>query len=379
MRGMRVAWDIPPLSVPMTGIGRYMQQVILALAVQRPDWEIRLVCVAEAEGCDLAAAAFAQAPANVGVVPVVRRPAVLERRLATRFGVRPIERYVGAVDAFVDSEWYRPAQGSGARLTVVYDLIPFRYPEWVDPRTRRAHLRAMRTLSSRVDRVIAISEATRADVERFADVDPSRVSVAYSGIDAVFRRPDPVAPAVVGAHPYVIAVGTTTQRKNLEVALQALREVGDEHLHLVCVGASADAEGAIQRQVAQLGLQGRVHRLGYVADHELAGHVAAAECLVFPSRFEGFGLPVVEAMAAGVSVAVSSAPSLDEAAGDAAVRFDPEDPRAAAEAIAETREPGVRDDLVARGFVHAAGFTWERSGEAIATAIEQAVREKAGA
>jgi glycosyltransferase involved in cell wall biosynthesis len=107
--------------------------------------------------------------------------------------------------------------------------------------------------------------------------------------------------------------------------------------------------------------------------------MATAECLVFPSRFEGFGLPVVEAMAAGVPVAVSSAPSLDEAAGDAAVRFDPEDPQGAANAIAETREPGVRDDLVARGFAHAAGFTWERSGEAIATATEEAVRQKAGA
>ena len=379
MRGMRVAWDITPLSVPMTGIGRYTQQAILALAAQRPDWEIRLVCVAETEGCDLAAAVFDQAPANVEVVPVVRRPAVLERRLATRFGVRPIERYVGAVDAFVDSEWYRPTQSAGARLTVVYDLIPFRYPEWVDPRTRRAHLRAMRTLSSRVDRVVAISEATRADVERFAGVEPSRVSVAYSGIDAVFRRPEPVAPAAVGSNPYVIAVGTTTQRKNLGVALQALRELDGEHLHLVCVGASADAEGAIQTQVAQLGLQGRVHRLGYVADHELAGHMAAAECLVFPSRFEGFGLPVVEAMAAGVPVAVSSVPSLDEAAGDAAVRFDPDDPRAAAQAIAEAREPGAREDLVARGLSHAAGFTWERSGETIAAAIEQVVRQKGGA
>jgi len=372
MRGMRVAWDITPLSVPMTGIGRYTQQAILALAAQRPDWEIRLVCVAEAEGCAMAAAAFAQAPANVEVVPVVRRPAVLERRLATRFGVRPIERYVGAVDAFVDSEWYRPRQASGARLTVVYDLIPFRFPEWVDPRTRRAHLRAMRTLSSRVDRVMAISEATRDDVERFTGVAPDRCSVVYGGIDEVFRRPVPEAPAVVGDRPYVIAVGTTTQRKNLEVAIRALREVDDPDLQLVCVGASAEAEAGILALVAQLGLVGRVHRLGYLADQDLAAHLAAAECLVFPSRFEGFGLPIVEAMAAGVPVAASSVPSLDEAAGDAAVRFDPDDPTAAAQAIKEARDEAARSGRVERGYAHAATFTWERTGEAVAAAIEQA-------
>jgi alpha-1,3-rhamnosyl/mannosyltransferase len=117
-----------------------------------------------------------------------------------------------------------------------------------------------------------------------------------------------------------------------------------------------------------------VHRLGYVSDQELAGIVAAARLLVFPSLYEGFGMPVVEAMAAGVPVAASANPSLGEACGKAAARFDPLD----VEDMASTMN-GVLSDaqraeaLIAGGRKHVAGFTWPAAGEQIAKAIEEAV------
>ena len=124
----------------------------------------------------------------------------------------------------------------------------------------------------------------------------------------------------------------------------------------------------IADEVARLGIADRVHRLGYLPDAELAGIVAASRLLVFPSLYEGFGMPVVEAQAAGVPVAASADASLDEACGDAAVRFDPLDIDAMAAAIGSALVDGAL--LVEKGRAHAATFSWADAGRRIAEAIE---------
>ena len=363
---MRLAWDVTPLSVPMTGIGRYTRDAILAVAEARPGWQLRLICVAEQSGCDLATAAFRDAPPGIEVVPVVRSPAVLTRRFATRFGRPTIEKWVGSVDAVIDSEWFRPMQQSGSRLTVVHDLIPYRFPEWVDARTRRAHLRAMKTMAYRVDRVMVNSHATARDLARFVGIPEERSTVVYPALDPIFATARPITPVVVNGRPYAVAVGTTNRRKNLEIAIRALAYC-DADLALVVVGASADAEGEIAALALACGVSDRVHRLGYVADGELASIVSAARCLVFPSRFEGFGLPIIEAMSAGVPVIASLDPSLDEACGDSALRVDPDDVEGLAQAMT-----APDTSLIPRGRSHAAQFTYERTGESVAVAIETA-------
>jgi glycosyltransferase involved in cell wall biosynthesis len=174
--------------------------------------------------------------------------------------------------------------------------------------------------------VFAISEFTARDVRERLGVE---ARVAYPGVDARFTPDGPSRE--VG----VLAVGTREPRKNLAV-LDGLP----------------------------------VHVADYVDDEELPALYRGASAFVFPSRFEGFGMPVVEAMACGTPVVCSSHPSLDEAAGDAAVRVDPESPAAIAAGIEEARER--RDELVPKGLEQARRFTWRATGEAVLRGYEEA-------
>ena len=373
---MRLAWEVTPLSVPPTGIGRYILGTLAATAEARPEWDVRAVAVAEQTGIDRIASSLAAMPANVTLRTTVKSPAWLTRRLATDLGIRNLERFSGDVDAFIDSEWFRPRQRGGVRLTIVHDLIPLLFPEWVSPRTRKAHLRSLKQISARVDHIVANSEATKRDLIENIAISADRISVAYPGADANYATAQAEPPSVVRGRPYVVVVGTTNARKNLVRMLEAFAELAqsDADLDLVVVGAADADEGAIRAEVERHGIASRVHRLGYVSDAELAGIVAGARCLVFPSLYEGFGMPIVEAMAAGVPVASSAHTTLDEACGTAAVRFDPLDSAAMAAAISGLLSESTAD-RVEQGRRHAAGFTWSAAGEAIATAVETTVRE----
>lgn len=373
---MRVAWEVTPLSVPPTGIGRYILGTLDALARARPDWEVRAVAVAEQEGVDRVRASLAGMPPNVELRATVKSPAWLTRRLATDLGIRSLESFCGDVDAFIDSEWFRPRQRGGIRVALAYDLIPLLFPDWVSPRTRKAHLRSLRQIRSRADRIVSISDVTKRDLVEHLGIAADRIAVAYPGVGSEWHDATPQPPAVVGGRPYIVAVGTTNARKNLVRLLEAFPAIAaaQPDLDLVVVGAADVDEQAIRDAVHARGIEQRVHRLGYVTDTDLAGIVAGARALVFPSLYEGFGMPVVEAMACDVPVAASATLSLDEACGDAAVRFDPLRVEQIADAVL-TLLDGRADvpDLVRRGRAHAGRFTWEAAGEEIARALEEAV------
>jgi hypothetical protein len=230
-----------------------------------------------------------------------------------------LERILGDFDVFHLSDWLHVPQRGGVRAMTIYDLAPLHFPEWSHRRTRRLHGRSYGE-AKRADVVFAISEYTAHDVEQRLGVRPH---VAYPGVD---ERYTPDGPRVEGVG--VLAIGTREPRKNLEVL---------------------DGLG--------------VRVVDYVSDDELPRFYRGASVFVFPSRFEGFGMPVVEAMASGTPVVCSNHPSLDEAAGDAALRVDPEDPLAIAQGIDEARER--RDELVPKGLEHARRFTWRKTGEAL--------------
>ena len=378
---MRIAWEVTPLSVPPTGIGRYLLGTLAATAEARPAWDFRAVAVAEQSGVDRIAGSLASMPANVTLRATVKSPAWLTRRLATDLGVRSLERFSGDVDAFIDSEWFRPRQRGGVRLAIVYDVIPLLFPEWVSPRTRKAHLRSLKQIKDRADHIVAISEVTKRDLVEHLSISAERISVAYPGVDATYSTALAKPPSVVQERPYVVVVGTTNARKNLVRMLQAFAELAqtDTDLDLVVVGSADADEGAIRAEVERHGIASRVHRLGYVSDAELAGIVAGARCLVFPSLYEGFGMPVLEAMACGCPVITVDRSSPPEVAGDAALLVDPTSAVKLAQAIALlATEPGERARLAAVGSARAAGFTWRRTAEAMVAAFEQALAARAG-
>jgi glycosyltransferase involved in cell wall biosynthesis len=372
---MRIAWDITTLCMPATGIGRYTREALYATARARPDWEFVATSFAGREGTRRLRAAIGEMPENIEHRHVELPGARFLRRGLSASPVATLERLTGRVDAFVDSEWFHPRQRRGLRASIVYDLGPLLHPEWVDEKTRRFHLRTVGTLRDRADLVICISQATANDVVRELSVDPERIAIVHPGVDDAYFDARPAPPPVLGRRPYVLAVGTLTDRKNLAVLIDAFAAIAPAQpdLRLVVVGAADGAAEAVRQRIAAAGITERSTLLGYVSDDALVGIVAGASVLAFPSRFEGYGMPVTEAMAAGVPVVASSAPSIDEACGGAAFRFDPDSSAALAEALRIAIRGGHdRDRLVEAGRRFAETRRWSVAGEAFARALEDA-------
>jgi glycosyltransferase involved in cell wall biosynthesis len=269
----------------------------------------------------------------------------------SRLGYPPAERWLGRFDVLHFSDWMYPPQKRGIRATTIHDLVPLHFPEWVTPRTRAMHTRKYRHAALTCDVIFANSAFTADDVAHTLDFPRERVVVAHPGIGEAFTTDGEVAD--LGA-PYVLTVATLEPRKNLATLVDAFSLLGDSELALAIVGGRGWGE---QPQLDRPG----VVQLGRVPDEELARLYRGAAVVVYPSRFEGFGMPITEAMASGAPVVASSHPSLDEACGDAAIRADPESAEAIAAAIREAL--ARRDELRAAGLAHAAQFSWSRTGE----------------
>jgi glycosyltransferase involved in cell wall biosynthesis len=271
------------------------------------------------------------------------------------------ERLLGRFDVLHFSDWMYPPQRGGVRATTIHDLVPLHHPEWTTRRTQAMHGRKYRDAAATCDVVFVNSAFTGRDVVATLGVPEGRIRVAQPAPKDVYRAEGP--PADLGA-PYVLTVATLEPRKNLQVLIEAHARLGGD-LELAVVGAEGWGEQPL--------LDGpRIRRLGFVSDEELARLYRGAEAVAYPSRFEGFGIPVIEAMACGAPVVASSHPSLDEACGEAAVRADPGDPAAFAAGIERARAERAR--LVPLGLEHVKRFSWRSVGEIFLRGYEEASR-----
>ena len=264
-----------------------------------------------------------------------------------------------------------PLAGLTPQAVTVHDLAFERFPEQY-PAAKQRYLRLMtRVTTRRAAKVIAVSRATGRDLVELYGVPQPKIEVIPNGLSAGFCRPPETELTSFRAEhglpdEFLLFVGTLQPRKNLDGLLRAYALVaGQMEWPLIVVGAAGWLYDPVFHLVRQLGIGERVRFAGYAPVEELPYWYGAAGVFVLPSLYEGFGLPVLEAMACGTPVVTSNRSSLAEVAGDAALLVEPERPQAIAEALLRlVCDPALRQELAARGPQRAAPFTWRRSAAA---------------
>lgn len=265
-------------------------------------------------------------------------------------------------------------------VTIVHDAAFELLPQHFRPLERLWMPRAIPFTMRRASRIVTVSDFSRDELVRVFGIEPAKITVAHNGVAPIFRdqspRPSSEQP------PYFVSVGNLQPRKNLQTLLAAyaraleLRPQTAERL--VIVGQDAYAAGEIRGRAEELCRRGRVVFTGYVSDPQLVGLLQGATAFAYPSVYEGFGLPPVEAMAAGVPSVVSDIPVMREIVGDAALRVSPLDVEGWAQALLRlAEEPALRARLSAEGRQRASAYTWEKSARAVLSALESSARVRA--
>jgi glycosyltransferase involved in cell wall biosynthesis len=244
-------------------------------------------------------------------------------------------------------------------------------------------MRVLPRMMRRLTRVISVSESTRRDLESFAQVDPDRIRVIHNGADLAR-----FSPRDRDAARSAVAAGLGLPR-NFLLYIARLEHPGKNHVRLleafaslkrdtalphklVLVGSRWNGAEQIETKVTELGLESDVIFPGFVANETLPDLYAAADLFVFPSLFEGFGIPVLEAMACGTPVCAADVSSIPEVVGEAGLLFDPHEPKAIADAMRRLlTNPSLRAELVQRGLDQANRFTWDGAAAAVLEELEK--------
>ena len=374
---MRILVNAIPLTRVATGIGRYMRSLYAAIerlpSVEVGYFDGRGVRVSMPAGPEGVGRGGALASLFWRLPP---RAALTVREVLHARAARAFARIGPGWDVYHEASFFPFAAPPGARTVfTVHDLSLDRHPQW-HPRERvlfhRRHIEAAR---EGVDRYVAVSVFTRSEMAALWGVDPALVTVTPLAHDRsrFAPQPDDAVRAVrrrLGLPGrYFLVVGSGDPRKNLGLALEAAGRAGLDAPLAVAGWSGWDAPGRGD---------GRVLPLGYVADADLPALYAGALALVYPSLYEGFGLPVVEAMACGCPVVASAVSSLPEACGGAALALDdPRDPGELADALVRlARDEGLRTQLRDKGFRRAADLSWEATAAATVEAFALAGAQK---
>lgn len=354
---MRIAYDAAPMFNPKTGVGHYAATLLE-----------NLLSLETALHFDL----FALTRSNASAIPRSERVALNHLRIPGRLAVTawellrypPGEKLVGGAEVVHGTNFWIPPIKRTVGIVTIHDLTFMLHPELCTPQVQRYRWIVPRVLE-RCAFVITPSETVRREVAEELGYPEDRILVTPEGVRSAFVGAEFDETLAARLHlrgDYILFAGTQEPRKNLDRLIKALGVVSHRELSLLIVGppgwGSVDLPGVARR----LGLQDRVLFSGYLSDGELASLMVGARAFVFPTIYEGFGLPPLEAMAAGVPVVASRAGALPEVLGEAAFWCDPEDIASIASAIDRAvSDEKTRRELIEKGRTQVRLYDWERT------------------
>lgn len=368
LQNARIGIDVTAALTQGGGIGRYTRELVQALVIQETGANFRLFS--------------ARPPAALPVPQPLPQadnvdffPTRLSERWLYRFWYRlrlplPVQWKTGKLDLFHSPDFVLPpVNGRIPTLLTVHDLSFIHYPDTFPPALVNYLNQVVPWSVGRATHILADSRATKDDLLEFWRVSPEKVTVLYSGVNPDFKPATVEQETAVrekynlGNTPYLLGVGTIQPRKNYQMLIQAFQPVAARFPHnLYIAGGKGWLYDEMMAEISRQGLDGRVRFIGFVADADLPMLYSGASLFLFPSIYEGFGLPLLEAMACGVPVVTSNVSSLPEVVGETAVQLSPFDKQVWTDAMLNLLlDPLEREKLTSDGFKRVTLFSWQRS------------------
>ncbi len=251
----------------------------------------------------------------------------------------PIETFIGDIDVFHSSDWIQPPS-KAKKVTTYHDVVPLKYPEWSKPKIVKVHKKRLKIVEKEIDMVIAVSESTKRDLMEVSDIPEEKIKVIYEGVDEKYKpqekeKTDSFRKKYNLPEKFVLAIGGVGERRNMRRIKEAARDY-----NLVITGET----------------------IPWLSDEEMPLLYSAARVLFYPSLYEGFGLPLLEAMACKTPVVTSNLSSMPEIAKHAALYVDPEDVKDMTLTLRTMMEDvDIRKDMIRNGILRVADFRWNNT------------------
>ena len=356
---MRIAIDARKLRD--FGIGTYIRNILIELSRLDQETEYVVLCRPDdVESGDVLGHNFRMVPETAPTYSI-----------AEQFRI-PLALARERVRLVHEPHYVLPPAIRCRSVVTIHDCIHLMFPQYLPGKLAYVYAKgSMWSATRQADRVLTVSEASKRDILRFFDIPADKVAVIYNAIDERFlagpdtRRMDLTRQRYQLDHPFVLYVGNIKPHKNIERLVEAFaiaRRSGPDNLKLIIIGDELSKYPVLRQSVHRHKLDKHVRFLGFQPQETLAAFYRLARAFVFPSLYEGFGLPPLEAMACGTPVVTSNVSSLPEVAGDAALLVDPYDAEAIAAGIVRAvTDEALRADLIARGLARARQFSWKQS------------------
>jgi len=354
---MKIGFDGKRITQNYTGLGNYSRYVLKVLAEFHPENQYQIFS-AKASGKN-------NELENFNSIKFTHPDKNFSNSLWRSFGIiknlknAEIDLYHGLSN---EIPFGLRKQGISSVVSI-HDLIFYRYPQYYPWFDRKIYEYKMRYATDHADKIIAISERTKSDLIHLFNVDQSRIEVIYQNCDPAFRKKitDVEKQRIKATYNlpanYLLNVGTIETRKNALLIIQAIREIGTD-IHLIIIGKDTPYAEKLRDYVDKHGLNSRIHFLKNVSFNDLPGIYQMAELFLFPSEYEGFGIPIVEALSSGVPVIAAKGSCLEEAGGSGSIYIDPNDSSAlAAEILGVLNNPEKKLNMIRAGLEHLEKFS----------------------